>query len=41
MDGGNLEIIESMKEDLTKATALTIMGKSNGNNLVFKWLEAN
>lgn len=28
LDGGNLEIIESMKEDLTKATALTIMGKS-------------
>lgn len=29
LDGGNLEIIESMKEDLTKATALTIMGKSS------------
>jgi len=41
LDGGNLEIIESMKEDLTKATALTIMGKSNGNNLVFRSLEAN
>ncbi|GAB0191315.1 low-density lipoprotein receptor-related protein 1B [Grus japonensis] len=27
LDGGNLEIIESMKEDLTKATALTIMDK--------------
>lgn len=34
LDGGNLEIIESMKEDLTKATALTIMGKSRANNLV-------
>lgn len=32
LDGGNLEIIESMKEDLTKATALTIMGKSSHNN---------
>lgn len=27
LDGGNLEIIESMKEYLPKATALTIMGK--------------
>lgn len=36
LDGGNLEIIESMKEDLTKATALTIMGESSGNNLIFK-----
>lgn len=27
LDGGNLEVIESMKEELTKATALTIMGK--------------
>ncbi|XP_019490410.1 PREDICTED: low-density lipoprotein receptor-related protein 1B-like, partial [Hipposideros armiger] len=25
LDGGNLEVIESMKEELTKATALTIM----------------
>lgn len=41
LDGGNLEIIESMKEDLTKATALTIMGKSSGNNIDFIWLEAN
>lgn len=31
LDGGNLEVIESMKEELTKATALTIMGKFNGN----------
>lgn len=30
LDGGNLEIIESMKEELTKATALTIMGKYSG-----------
>lgn len=41
LDGGNLEIIESMKEDLTKATALTIMGKSSGNNLGFKRLESS
>uniref|UniRef100_A0A7M4EIV0 Low-density lipoprotein receptor-related protein 1B n=1 Tax=Crocodylus porosus TaxID=8502 RepID=A0A7M4EIV0_CROPO len=27
LDGGNLEVIESMKEELTKATALTIMDK--------------
>ncbi|XP_038606813.1 low-density lipoprotein receptor-related protein 1B [Tachyglossus aculeatus] len=27
LDGGNLEVIESMKEELTKATALTIMGE--------------
>ncbi|OXB63008.1 hypothetical protein ASZ78_003103 [Callipepla squamata] len=27
LDGGNLEIIDSMKEDLPKATALTIMDK--------------
>lgn len=27
LDGGNLEVIESMKEELKKATALTIMGK--------------
>lgn len=31
LDGGNLEVIESMKEELTKATALTIMGKCNGS----------
>lgn len=30
LDGGNLEVIESMKEELTKATALTIMGKYSG-----------
>lgn len=28
LDGGNFEVIDSMKEELTKATALTIMGKS-------------
>lgn len=27
LDGGNFEVIDSMKEELTKATALTIMGK--------------
>ncbi|KAL1786413.1 low-density lipoprotein receptor-related protein 1B, partial [Sigmodon hispidus] len=27
LDGGNLEVIESMKEELKKATALTIMDK--------------
>lgn len=31
LDGGNLEVIESMKEELTKATALTIMGKCSGS----------
>lgn len=30
LDGSNLEVIETMKEELTKATALTIMGKYNG-----------
>lgn len=30
LDGGNLEVIDSMKEELTKATALTIMGKCSG-----------
>lgn len=31
LDGSNLEVIETMKEELTKATALTIMGKYNGS----------
>lgn len=41
LDGGNLEIIDSMKEDLTKATALTIMGKSSGNNSAVNCWEAS
>lgn len=39
LDGGSLEVIDSMKEDLPKATALTIMGKSSGNSNDFQTIE--